>query len=181
MLGRAARVRSNRLAADAAFQQSLRLSRESGDQNDMAEALLGLSDMASSFGEWTEGHRLTLEALAICRRLQRPDLTARVLAALAWTTNSLGGYAESARYYRESLSIFEAIGDPQAVALATSFLGWVAFCGGESRLAEALSFYKQAITIWRQIGHRVNLAMCLGDYALAANELGDYATALRCG
>jgi predicted ATPase/DNA-binding SARP family transcriptional activator len=181
MHGRATRVRSNRPAAEAAFRQSLRLSRERDDQNDMAEALLGLSDMAASFGDWAEAHRLAVEALAICRRLHRPDLNARVLAAMAWATNSLGGYAESARYYSESLSIFEAIGDPQGVALATSFLGWVAFCEGGSRLAEALSFYRQAMTIWRQIGHRVNLGMSLGDYALAACELGDYATALDCG
>jgi tetratricopeptide (TPR) repeat protein len=104
-----------------------------------------------------------------------------VLASLAWPTNCLGGYAESARYYRESLTISEAIGDPQGVALATSFLGWVSFCEGESGLVEALSLYQQAITIWRHIGHRVDLAMSLGDYALVAYELGDYPTAMRCG
>jgi hypothetical protein len=34
------------------------------------------------------------------------------------------------------------------------------------------------MAIWRQIGQRSNLAMCLGDSALVAYELGDFDTAL---
>jgi tetratricopeptide (TPR) repeat protein len=145
----------------------------------MVESLKVLSDISSSWADFEEGKQYAEEALLLCRKLQRPDLTAQVLAALAWATNCLGGYAESERYYRESLEIAEEIASPFGIALATNFLGWVAFCAGGDRLPEAMSLHSQAMAIWRQIGQRTNLAMCLGDYALAAHEHGDYAVAMR--
>jgi tetratricopeptide (TPR) repeat protein len=177
-LGNGARWRGNRPAAQAALQQSLALARTSGDHQQMAQALLGLADIASSFSQFAEGERFAREALALCRQLQRPDLTASVVASLAWATNCQGAYAESERYYRESLTIAESIGNPFTIGVAIQFLGWIAFCAGGARLAEAVTLYERAITIFRQIGHSNHLAMALGDYALAASERGDHAAAL---
>lgn len=177
--GLAARWRGNRVDAERALQQSLALARQSGDHNQMAEALLGLADAASSFGNFRAGEQFNREALALCQQLQRPDLTANVMASLAWATNCLGRYAESEQYYRESLALSEAIGNPSGIGLATQFLGWVAYCEGGERLADALSLYEQATAIFRRIGYGNLLAMVLGDYALAAVELGKYDAALR--
>ena len=179
LLGNSSRIRGDRQAAQNALQQSLTLAHASGDQNRMAKAYLGLADVASSFCQFTEGERYAREALALCRQLQRPDLTANVVAALAWAVNSQGAYAESARYYRESLAIAEAIGNPFSIGLAIQFLGWVAFCEGGARLAEALAQYERAIAIFRQIGHQFHLTMALGDYALTASEWGDYTAAFQ--
>lgn len=178
-LGLAARWRGNRPAAEKSLQQSLELARQSGDRNQMVEALLGLADTASSFGNFHAGEQFNREALALCQQLQRPDLTANVLASLAWATNCLGRYEESEHYYRESLALSEAIGNPAGIGLATQFLGWVAFCEGGERLADALSLYEQATAIYRRIGYGNLLAMVLGDYALAAVELGKYDAAFR--
>jgi tetratricopeptide (TPR) repeat protein len=178
-LGLAARWRGNRLYAERSLHQSLDFARQSGDLNQMGEALLGLADTASSFGNFSAGEQYNREALAVCQQLQRPDLTANVLASLAWATNCLGRYAESEQYYRESLALSEAIGNPSGIGLATQFLGWVGFCEGGERLADALSLYEQATVIFRRIGYGNLLAMVLGDYALAAVELGKYDAALR--
>ncbi|MCC6169113.1 MAG: tetratricopeptide repeat protein [Caldilineaceae bacterium] len=172
-IGALARLRGNRPAAESALQQTITLARASGDRNQMAEALHILSDIVASFADFEESKRLAQEALALCRELQRPDLTARVLASTGWAVNCLGDYALSEHYYRESLAISEAIGDPYGIALSTNFLGWVAFCAGGERLAQAVAFYERALAIWRHIGQRTNIAMCLGDYGLAAYELGD--------
>ncbi|RIK43085.1 MAG: hypothetical protein DCC55_06780 [Chloroflexi bacterium] len=177
--GLASRWRGNRTAAEGALQQSLAFARQSGDQNQMAEALLGLADVASSFGAFAEGERFAREALALCRQLERPDLTAAVIASLAWATNCLGRYTESEQYYRESLALSESIGNPFGIGLAIQFLGWVAYCEGGERLADALALYEEAATIFRRIGHSNHLAMALGDYALAASERGEYEAALR--
>jgi DNA-binding SARP family transcriptional activator/predicted ATPase len=179
VLGRIEKLLGNRATAEAALHRSLELAREVGDLNQMADALGALSDIASSWADFVEGKQYAEEALAICRRIGRPDLTARVLAALAWPVSCLGDYTQSEEYYRESLEIAEAISSPYGIALATNFLGWCAFCTGGERLPEALALHAQAMAIWRQIGQRTNLSMCLIDYALAAIELGDYATALR--
>jgi predicted ATPase len=178
-LGLAARWRGNRSYAERSLQQSLDFARQNGDRNQMAEALLGLADTASSFGNFSGAEQYNLEALALCQQLQRPDLTANVLASLAWATNCLGRYAESEHYYRKSLALSEAIGNPSGIGLATQFLGWVAFCEGGERLADALALYEQATAIYRRIGYGNLLAMVLGDYALAAVEVGKYDAALR--
>ena len=178
-LGLAARWRGNRPAAEKSLLQSLDFARQSGDRNQMVEALLGLADTASSFGNFRAGEQFNREALALCQQLQRPDLTANVLASLAWATNCLGRYEESEQYYRQSLALSEAIGNPAGIGLATQFLGWVAFCEGGERLADALSLYERATAIYRRIGYGNLLAMVLGDYALAAVELGKYDAALR--
>ncbi|MCE7982922.1 MAG: hypothetical protein DYG89_17195 [Caldilinea sp. CFX5] len=178
-LGNSLRLRGQRQAAQVALQQSLTLARASGDRNRIAKALLGLADIASSFSDFATGEGYTREALALCRQLERPDLTAHVLASLAWAVNSQGAYAESARYYHESLAIAETIGNPFSIGLAIQFLGWVAFCEGGARLAEALMQYERAIAIFRQIGDQFHLSMTLGDYALAASEHGDYIAAFQ--
>jgi predicted ATPase len=178
-VGNAARWRGNRPAAEAALQRSLALARTSGDDHYVAQALLGLADVASSFSDFAKGQSFARQALALCRQLGRPDLTASVLASLAWATNCLGEYAESERYYRESLTLAESIGNPFGIGLATQFLGWVAYCEGGERLPEALDYFEQSMVIFRQIGYGNHVAMVLGDYALAANEQGDFAAAQR--
>lgn len=178
-IGELSRQQGSRPAAEAALRTSLSLAEASGDNELTAEALLGLSDLLSSFGEFSVGEKPARAALVLCRQLQRPDLMARALAALAWCVCCLGGYAEAERYYREALAISEKIANPFGIALATNFLGWVAYCEGGERLAEAAALHAQALVIWRSIGNRSFVAMCLGDSALAAYELGDYAEAKR--
>jgi tetratricopeptide (TPR) repeat protein len=148
LLGSSSRIRGQRQAAQSALQQSLTLTHASGDQNRKAKAYLGLADVASSFCDFAEGERYAREALALCRQLQRPDLTANAVAALAWAVNSQGAYGESEGYYHESLAIAETIGNPFSIGLAIQFLGWVAFCTGGDRLLEALAQYERAIAIF---------------------------------
>ena len=62
-----------------------------------------------------------------------------------------------------------------------SFLGWVAWCKGEAKLAEASAYHQKALAIYREIGHRRNLAMCLGDLTLTVSEMGEYEQAIQYG
>lgn len=177
LLGRTARLRGDRPAAEAALHKSHTLGRDLDDQNQMACALHALAETVASFGDFVESEQFAREALGLCQQFQRPDLTTHVLATLAWATSCRGRYREAEQYYRESLLMAEKIGNPYGIALATNFLGWMAFCEAGTRLLEALTLYDRAMAIWRQIGQQSNLAMCLGDYALAACELGEYVTA----
>ena len=178
-IGELGRQQGSRPTAEAALHKSLSLAKANDDRELTAEALLGLSDLLSSFGEFSIGEQHARAALVLCRQLQRPDLMARALAALAWCVCCQGGYAEAERCYRETLAISQAIANPFGIALATNFLGWVAYCEGGPRLAEAADLHAQALAIWRRIGNRSFVAMCLGDCALAAYELGDYGEAKR--
>ena len=101
------------------------------------------------------------ECLTISRQLEQPVQIARALVSLAWATNCLGGYRESEAYWQESLAICQEIGDQFGTADGLSFLGWVAWCKGAAQLEEAIAYHKKALAIYREIGHRRNLAMCL--------------------
>jgi predicted ATPase/DNA-binding SARP family transcriptional activator len=167
--------------AEAYLQQSLALSRATGDLVGTAEALNSLAGITGDYANFETGRRLALECLALCRELDLPHLAARTLIVLGWNTNCLGAYGESARYWQESLEISQDLGDEHGVAQAQSFLGWVAWCTGGPALEHALAYFQQALETYRKVGSRRNIAMALGDLALAAGERGDYARAVVCG
>ncbi|HXV97237.1 MAG TPA: tetratricopeptide repeat protein, partial [Anaerolineae bacterium] len=181
ILGEVANMQGKRSVAEAYLGQSLAISREIGYLQGVAEALRGLADAASNFGDFVAGRQLAGECLAINRQLGSPVQIARALGSLAWPTNCLGGYRESEEYWQESLAICQEIGDRFGTAEGLSFLGWVAWCKGVTGLVEASVYHQKALAIYREIGHRRNLAMCLGDAALAAGEMGEYEQALRHG
>ncbi len=172
-----ARLQGQRATAEEQLGKGLAISREIGDLNGVLEALVGLTDVAGSFGEYEAGKQLASESLAISRQLERPDRVARALSSLAWSTSCLGAYGEAEAYYRESLAICQEIGDQNGIALALEHIGWMAWCIGGARLAEATVYYERALAIYREIGERSRLSMCLADLALAFNDLGAYAKA----
>ena len=94
-------MQGKRSVAEAYLGQSLAISRETGYLNGVAEALRGLADAASNFGDFVAGRQLASECLAINRQLGRPVQMARALGLLAWPTNCLGGYRESEEYWQE--------------------------------------------------------------------------------
>jgi predicted ATPase/DNA-binding SARP family transcriptional activator len=181
MLGEVVNMQGKRSIAEAYLSQSLAISRETGHLNGVAEALRGLADVASNFGDFVAGRQLASECLAINRQLGRPVQLARALGVLAWPTNCLGGYQESEEYWQESLAICQEIGDQFGTAEGLSFLGWVAWCKGAAKLAEASAYHKKALAIYREIGHRRNLAMCLGDLTLTSSEMGENEQAIQYG
>ncbi|NJN83570.1 MAG: tetratricopeptide repeat protein, partial [Caldilineaceae bacterium] len=167
-LGWLAKAQGNRVAAIEQLQRSRQLSQSIDDLNGETEALIGLSDVISTFVDYEEGAQLGRQALALARRLGRPDLIARALDMLAWATNCMGNYDEAESYWQESLEICRAIESLYGVAINLGFLGWTAYCNGGGHLPAGLQYYQEALTILRQIGDRNNLAMTLGDIALAS-------------
>jgi predicted ATPase/DNA-binding SARP family transcriptional activator len=174
VLGNMARLQGQRATAEEQLGQSLAISREIGDLNGVLEALLGLTDVAGSFGEYDVGEQRASESLAISRQLERPDKVAQALSALAWSTSCLGAYDEAEAYYKESLAICQEIGNQSGFALALEHVGWIAWCIGGARLVEATGYYEKAVAIYREIGERSRLSMCLADLALTLNDLGAY-------
>lgn len=179
LLGDVAVALGNGAMAEAWFRQSLTISQERGNLDGVVAGLRGLAYRANSFGDFVEGKRLAAESLAISRRVGQPLETARTLGTLAWATNCLGEYREAEAYWQESLLICQEIGDRWGTANNLSLLGWSAWCEGGTRLAEAVAYHKKALAICREIGYRRDVAMCLGDLALAASEMGDYEQATQ--
>lgn len=179
MLGQVASVQGSYAVAETYFRQSLALSREWGNLKGVAEALGGLAGTAASCGDFVSGKQRAGESLAINRQLGQPVQLARALFVMGWCANCLGEYREAEGYWQESLVICQEIGEPLGIADGLILLGWAAWCEGGARLKEAVAYYKKALAINRAIGHRRNLAMGLGDLALAVSEIGEYEQALQ--
>ena len=179
MLGEVALAQGQRSVAEEQFRRSLAISREIGNLHGVAETLRGLAGVASSFGEFAEAQQLAGESLAISRRIGQPIQIARTLISLSWPINCLGGYREAEEYVQESLVICQEIDDRLGIEEGFSFLGWAAWSYGGARLEEAAAYHQQALAICRQIGHRRNLTMSLGDLSLTLIDLGEYEQAGR--
>jgi predicted ATPase/transcriptional regulator with XRE-family HTH domain len=179
ILGQIAKPQGKRSLAEQLLRQSLALSREIDDLSAMAKALRVLADLVGTYGGYLEAKQLAVESLALNRQLSPPDQVARALHTLAWPTHCLGAYSEAERYWQESLAISQTIGNHFGIADALNLLGWVAYCRGGSKLSEAVVYSQKALMIMRHIGHRWNLAQCLGDLALYANESGEFEQAAQ--
>ena len=167
--------------AEERLLESLAICRKIGDLSSLAQSLIGLASLKSNLGDYTAAVELARESLAISRQLGRPDFVAHALEALAWPVSCLGAYRESEVYWQECLAIYEKIENRWGLALMLNFLGWGAYCIGGSALGDAIVHYLQALTIYRELGDRKNIAMSCGDLGLAANESGNYELALQYG
>ena len=179
-LGELMHLQGDREASETYCQKAVSICRDRNDLSGLADALSSFSSMYGTFSDYSRAKACAEEALAISRQLGRPDMIADALGKLAWPVNCLGDYRDAEAYWRESLDLCEATGDRHGVAVGTNFLGWSLFCSGE-KLEEAMRLYECALTLYREVGHRQHIAMCLGDMTLAAGELGDYESALSYG
>ncbi len=181
MLGEVAEAQSRPAIAEEWLLNSLAICRETGDPFSLAQSLKGLAGLKSNLGDYSAAVQLASESLALSRQLGRPDLVAHALETLAWPTNCLGAYRESEAYWQECLAIYEKNGNQWGVALSLNLLGWVVYCIGGFVMDATIDQYQQALTIYRELGDRKDIAMSCGDLGLAACELGNYEQAVQYG
>jgi predicted ATPase len=180
-LGKSAHLTGQREASEKYFRESIAIFKKLADPVGLALALIGLSDMLSSFAEFEEGKEAAKEALAVSQMTGRADLVSSALGALAWPTSCLGNYDEAEKYYQEGLELSRTLEDRNGIGRGLNFLGWMAWCRGPAHLAAATAYYEQALALYRAVHNRTSIAMCLGDLALVLAEAGHYQEALERG
>ena len=180
ILGEVARLQGNPILAQDRLRQSVALSRDIGNMSEVAKVLAWLAMLTiNNFNQYAEAKQLAEESLTISRRLGRPDDIAQALDVLAWCAFCLGAYGEAEPYIKERHAIYQEIGDPLGIATSYFSLGSLAVCLNDTPTTKAVIHYEQAIAIYREIGHRSYLALCLGFLAHAYYELGQYDKALQ--
>ena len=159
------------------LEESLRLSRASGDKHAEAFPLRLLGMLEANDGSIPEATRLLEAALAIYR-----DAGDR--ANIARTTNLLGdcyleaGEVDLARgTWEEAVAVATAIGDATLVAHDLGFLGDLALHLNEPDQAE--SHYRRALEIDQELGDERNDIYSLAGLACAAALKADLDTAGR--
>jgi len=96
-------------------------------------------------------------------------------ATLAHSLNRLGNWyinverpQEARRHHHEALTIFQQLQDRRGIAQTFDLLGMTNMLGGD--LVQGAVYYRQAITLFRELDERVDMASSLTTVALGAAE-----------
>lgn len=164
-------------SAQAFHEESLMISKQSGDVRDVALSLNRLGLVAFHQGDVVAAKGLLEEALAIRRALGKKQDVAPSLNNLGHVALRQGDLALARSYYEESLTLFREIGHDEGIADSFSGLGQIAHKQDDSE--RAFQFFKEALMIHLKIGHRRGIAGQLVHLSALAAEQGRAERAAR--
>lgn len=167
-LGRWRYILGDLAAATDYFQQSLTLCEQSGNEAGVAEALIGLGDIASGSDQALARYE---QALTIQRQLNHHAGIASALYSLASELSSRGHYAESTQRLEESLALLRLGNDHQRIANTLRLIGINTYMRGD--FARAQTLYSQSMAIYVELGDKRGITAALndlGDTALASQQ-----------
>ena len=169
--GNLALFQGDTAAARSLNEQSLAISRESGDAPGVAYALNYLGYIARSQGDPVSARTQYEESLAISRRFGDKYLTASVLYNLGYVFSFQSDHVSARTLYEESLAIRREIGDKYGIAYSLNNLGMVAYDQGDPVSAGALC--EESLAIQRGLGDQRGVAMSLNNLGNIAKVQGD--------
>ncbi len=177
LLGQMAGWRGDRHTAQQQIEISRMLSERRGDMPGVANALHKLAQLHAAFGDYAEARTLAETSLQLCQHHGRADWAGYALDVLAWSTFALGDYLAAEAHYLAALTVAQESGDRLGAALALGGVGSVAWAHGRERMAEAISYMADSLTLCRDIGHRTHISSRLWYLAQIANDAGDHRAA----
>ena len=133
------------------------------------------------FGYWerrehlAEGRRRLLEILQLGAGSSVTPAWAMATAYAATLSGSQGDHEMALRLHTQSLEAWRALGDRKGLASALNGQGVTHRFAGN--LAEARSYFEQALLLCQEIGDRAEIAAALSNLATAVSALGDETSA----
>lgn len=179
----AARAQLFRRAAELAFRQSdyaatrslaeasLDISREIGDKQGTASALIKLGDALTEVGNYAAASAHFEEALAMWRAANDRPGTARALINLGWAALRTGDYPLAHARLEEALTLHRALKNLRGVGFALSGLGEVAARQGDYERATRL--VEESLELRKQSGNKWGVGVSLGTLGWIAMRQGD--------
>lgn len=179
----AARAKLLRRAAELAFRQSdyaatktlaaesLEISREIGDAQGTASALIKLGDAATEVGDYKTASAHFEDALKIWRgQTDKPGM-ARALINLGFAAIRLGDYSLANARLEEALALHRELKNMRGIGFALSGLGEVAMRQGE--YARATQLMQESLELRRQSGNKWGVGVSLGTLGWIALRQGN--------
>lgn len=153
------------------YEESLSISRKTGDREGIARSLLGLAVVANGEGDAEFARSLAEQSLEIWCEIDESW-------GIAWALHRLGDLAfwrddlETARslYYR-SLEIRRELGDISGIAWLFNILGEVARYEGQYLSARAL--YEESLQFHREVGNKCGITGAIASLGFLAWNEGD--------
>ena len=162
-----------------AHRENLLLLEQLRDTMRMARAHLNLSGVMEEMGAYPEAYDQVNAARFFFETRNDTASMARAYTLLGHIRFELEMHEEARRWYQQALHLRERLGAPEPIADALSDLGNVLDDLGNtdsSRLAVTL--YRRALEIRRQLGDEPGLAALYNNLGVAFKHLGQYATAM---
>jgi non-specific serine/threonine protein kinase len=183
-LGTLTYFQGNYDAARSAYEQSLALSQEMQDMDNIAEAFFYLADTAASQGDaaaartlYAQARSFALDNLTSLRKLGDKWNIARTLNTLGEMARVGGDYAAARKFYEESLLIRQELGDQRGIAVSLINLGFVAYDGGYYQ--QAAVFFEESLVLFQKHGGKRGVVDCLTGLAGVIGRAGQPERAAR--
>jgi tetratricopeptide (TPR) repeat protein len=170
-----AELQGDYASARSLQEESMKIRRELGDRQGIAQSLNNLGNVAYRQGDYASACSLQEEALIINRQLGNRSWVSNNLNNLGNVAYNRGDYASARSLYEESLEIQRELGDRWGIADTVLNLGNVAYSQGD--YASARSLHEESLALKRELGDKRGSAMSLNNLGHVAHSQGDYASA----
>jgi predicted ATPase/class 3 adenylate cyclase len=175
--GHLAQYQSDHARSFALLDESIRLAREAGDQENVAWSLGAMGETARLQRDFARAATLLAESLALARQIGDRWTMYHVLYRLGEMARNQGEFDRATALYEESLAIRREFGDRRGIAAALHSLGLMA--RGQGQIEEAATLLAQAITLHHEVRNMFGIAICLEGLGGIALERGQSERALR--
>jgi tetratricopeptide (TPR) repeat protein len=176
LLGRLHYWQGEHAPAQAYFEESLALYRQTGNKAGLIQALNGLANVTCDLSaDYDRALPLYQESLALARQIGDRFGIARALINQGALAQALGNYAQAQHLYRESLGVYRELDYRYGQAAALNYLGQVAGLLNDHTAAKTL--LRQSLDLSQETGDRHSMASCLNQLGNAACWMGAYAEA----
>ncbi len=128
-------------------------------------------------GHWLGWEPVLREALALCRRLDRPALEAQLLDHLGDLARTLGDSRRGLAAQKQALAIYRRLGDQAAAGHTLNRLSQQHLALGDYPAAAQCS--QEATMLLAQTGNRADLAAAYNDLGLIDQHDGKWESALQ--
>lgn len=158
------------------YEQSLRLWRELGDQQGIADTLNNLAILATDRGDYTEARAMLEESLAHRRALGDEVGLILAIANLGDVAVAEGALDEASDLHQQAFALRRARDDARGVAYSELNLGLIALLRGNPAAAETRLI--PSLQTFQALGDKLGAAYALRHLALAAHQAGRSSFAL---
>jgi predicted ATPase len=157
--------------AEQLARERLLLSRELGDQREVALALSSLAVEVMERSAFSEAEALAREGLAIARQFGDEDAILTVLLNLGYIVRSSGELERAESIFADALGRARDAENSLAVGLVLENIGTTALARGE--YGEAAAVFKESLVLFRELGQVSEIPYCLESLAEARAAAGD--------
>ncbi|MEU8260489.1 tetratricopeptide repeat protein [Micromonospora sp. NPDC048999] len=163
-------------AAREHYQQALELFARLGDLVGQGYTYRSLGWLCEQQGDIGEALRQDQRALELFQRADHERGVASTLNSVGWCHALLGDHDQAIVHCRRSLALLERLGDPVGMAGAWDSLG---YAYRHRDLRQAISCYREALTLYQRLGDRPNEAITLRYLGETQHAAGDSDAARR--